>query len=208
MMQFAHRHLARAKGLQFYKLMGSGKENGFNPFPDWSTYSLLMTWENESLAKDFIKNSTLFGAYRKRTEKVWTIYMKNILARGAWSGKNPFEPHSNLDPAFAKIAVITRATIRLRKLRKFWQYVPTSSVPLADNKGLIYTKGIGEVPVLQMATFSLWKDAQSLKDFAYNSKEHHRAIQKTREINWYKEELFSRFQPYREEGERFEIGEG
>jgi len=203
MMQFAHRHLAGAKGLQFYKLMGSGKEDGFNPFPDWSTYSLMMTWDNEALAEDFIKNSSLFDAYRQRTQKVWTIYMKNILARGAWSGKNPFEPHRDLDDNFSKIAVITRATIRWSKLRKFWQYVPTSSLPLAGNKGLIYTKGIGEVPVLQMATFSLWEDEQSLKDFAYNSPEHHRAIQKTRELNWYKEELFSRFQPYREEGRRF-----
>ncbi len=203
MMQFAHRHLAGARGLQFYKLMGSGKQDGFNPFPDWSTYSLLMTWENENFAQDFIKNSALFDAYRSRTEKLWTIYMKNILARGAWSGGNPFEPHTDLDPGFSKIAVITRATIRWRKLRKFWQYVPTSSLPLAGNKGLIYTKGIGEVPVLQMATFSLWENEQALKDFAYNSVEHHRAIQKTRELNWYKEELFSRFQPYREEGERF-----
>ncbi len=206
MMQFAHAHLAKAKGLQFYKLMGSGKQDGFNPFPDWSTYSLLMTWENEAQADEFIQHSQLFKSYREKTEKVWTIYMKNILARGKWSGRNPFEKNSNLDKDFPKLAVITRATIRLSKLRSFWKYVPTSSLPLAGNKGLIYTKGIGEVPVLQMATFSLWENEQSLKDFAYSSPEHHKAIQKTRELNWYKEELFSRFQPYREEGERFERG--
>ena len=132
--------------------------------------------------------------------------MKNILARGKWSGSNPFEKNSSLDKEFPKLAVITRATIRLSKLRSFWKYVPTSSLPLAGNKGLIYTKGIGEVPILQMATFSLWENEQALKDFAYSSPEHHKAIQKTKELNWYKEELFSRFQPYREEGERFERG--
>ena len=62
------------------------------------------------------------------------------------------------------------------------------------------TKGIGEVPFTQMATFSLWQDKQSLMDFAYNSKEHQNAIKKTREMDWYKEELFSRFQPYRSVG--------
>jgi len=206
MMQFAHAQLANVKGLQFYKLMGSGKQDGFNPLPDWSTYCLLMTWEDESQAEDFIQHSKLFASYRKRAEKIWTIYMKNILARGRWSGRNPFEPHGDLDTGILKLAVITRATIRLSKLRSFWKYVPTSSLPLAGNKGLIYTKGIGEVPVLQMATFSLWEDEQSLKNFAYNSKEHHQAILKTRELDWYSEELFSRFQPYREEGERFERG--
>jgi len=171
--------------------------------PDWSTYSLLMTWENELAAENFIQNSKLFHSYRKKTEKVWTIFMKNIIARGQWSGKNPFEVHTDIDKNFPRLAVITRATIRLSKLRKFWKYVPTSSKPLADNKGLIYTKGIGEVPILQMATFSLWEDEESLREFAYKSHEHHRAIQKTKELNWYKEELFSRFQPYREEGEPF-----
>jgi hypothetical protein len=203
MMQFAHAHLKNAEGLQFYKLMGSGKGDGFNPLPDWSTYSLLMTWEDESDAINFIHNSSLFAAYRKRTEKIWTIYMKNIIANGKWSGKNPFERHAQLDNKISKLAVITRATIRLNKLRKFWKYVPTASLPLAGNKGLIYTKGIGEVPVLQMTTFSLWENEQALKDFAYNSVEHHRAIQKTKELGWYKEELFSRFQPYREEGSTF-----
>lgn len=203
MMQFAHAHLRKTKGLQFYKLMGSGKENGFNPFPDWSTYSLLMTWDEESNAIDFIHNSALFVAYRKRTEKIWTIYLKNIIAKGEWSGNNPFEQHSQIDKNIPKLAVITRATIRLSKLRKFWKYVPTASLPLAGNKGLIYTKGIGEVPVLQMATFSLWENEQALKDFAYNSIEHHRAIQMTKELGWYKEELFSRFQPYKEEGVAF-----
>jgi len=203
MMQFAHKHLAKARGLQFYKLMGSGRKDGFNPFPDWSTYSLLMIWENEQLAENFINESTLFEAYRTRTEKTWTIYMKNILARGKWSGKNPFETHASIDRNLPKLAVITRATIRLSKLRQFWKYVPTSSRPLADNRGLIYTKGIGEVPILQMATFSIWENEEALKEFAYKSHEHHRAIQMTRELNWYKEELFSRFQPFREEGERF-----
>jgi hypothetical protein len=35
-----------------------------------------------------------------------------------------------------------------------------------------------------------------LKAFAYQGKEHRGAIEKTRQLNWYKEELFSRFQPY------------
>jgi hypothetical protein len=65
---------------------------------------------------------------------------------------------------------------------------------------LLFTKGIGEVPFLQMATFSLWKDKQSLMDFAYKSREHTEAIAKTRSLDWYNEELFSRFEPYRSKG--------
>ena len=48
-----------------------------------------------------------------------------------------------------------------------------------------------------MATFSLWENIDALISFACNSTEHQEAIRKTRKIDWYKEELFVRFQPYR-----------
>ncbi|MFN5849688.1 MAG: DUF3291 domain-containing protein, partial [Chitinophagales bacterium] len=66
--------------------------------------------------------------------------------------------------------------------------------------GLIYTKGIGEAPLVQMATFSIWESAETLRNFAYNSPEHLEAIKKTRELDWYQEEMFARFQPYKSQG--------
>lgn len=200
MMQFAHPHLQRASGCQFYKLMGSGKGNGFNPYPDWSVYSLLQVWENEEAASEFFTHSTLMKKYQRKSSECWTVFLKNIAAKGHWSGKNPFEPSGSLDANNPLIAVITRATIRKRHLRKFWNYVPHSEKPLTDASGLIYTKGIGEVPVVQMATFSIWSSLESLQKFAYQSKEHVVAIEKTRHFDWYKEEMFSRFQPYKSIG--------
>ncbi len=200
MMQFAHSYLSKQPGIKFYKLMGSGKGRGFNPFPDWSTYALLIIWENEKSANDFFKNAKLFQKYKNQTAERWTIFMKNILARGKWSNQNPFDLHPDLDEKNELLCIITRATIRWQKLYSFWKYVPTSEKPLAKNDGLIYTKGIGEVPVLQMATFSIWKNMEALKKFAYQSEAHRVAIQKTRELDWYSEEMFCRFQPYKSIG--------
>jgi hypothetical protein len=53
MMQFAHKGLVNTEGLSFYRLLGSGKGKGFNPFPDWSVYSLLQVWETEEAAQTF-----------------------------------------------------------------------------------------------------------------------------------------------------------
>lgn len=200
MMQFAHSYLAKQAGIKFYKLMGSGKGKGFNPFPDWSTYALLIVWENEKSANYFFEKSDLFQKYKSHTTERWTIFMKNIIARGSWSKQTPFDTHPNLDKSNEVLCIITRATIRWNKLFSFWKYVPTSEKPLADNDGLIYTKGIGEIPVVQMATFSIWKNMDALKKFAYESEAHRVAIQKTKELNWYSEEMFCRFQPYKSLG--------
>ncbi|MFN8889265.1 MAG: spheroidene monooxygenase [Cyclobacteriaceae bacterium] len=199
MMQLAHADLKKVSGQSFYKLMGSGRGLGFNALPDWSTYALLQVWEGEDSAHSFLQASKIMHHYRKHAVEVWTIFLKNISAHGQWDGRNPFEVEENL-PSTELMVVLTRATIEWHKVIPFWKYVPTSHQPLKDNDGLIYTKGIGEVPIIQMATFSIWKSKESLNHFAYASNEHRVAIQKTRELNWYKEELFARFKPYKSIG--------
>lgn len=199
MMQFAHKPLVKQEGLLHYKLMGSGKD-GFNPFADWSVYALLQVWESEQAADLFFDTSELFKRYTDKTEQRFTLYLRNIKAKGTWAGVNPFVPSNEINIDNPYIAVITRATIKPKMLFTFWKHVPASQAPLKDNKGLVYTKGIGEVPFVQMATFSLWKDKESLMDFAYKSREHVKAIATTKALDWYSEELFSRFEPYRSNG--------
>lgn len=199
MMQFAHKPLSKEQGLLHYKLMGSGKDE-FNPFADWSVYALLLVWESEEAADCFFNTSKLYQRYVGKTEQQWTLYLKSIKAKGTWAGVNPFVQSKSINEENPYIAVITRATIKSKMLRTFWKYVPASQEPLKDNKGLLFTKGIGEVPFLQMATFSLWKDKESLMDFAYKSRAHAEAIKKTKTLDWYSEELFSRFEPYRTKG--------
>jgi len=200
MMQFAHRHLTDVEGQTFYRLMGTGRDLGFNPFPDWSVYALIQVWENEKCADAFLQKHPLMGRYRQQAREVWSVYMKCKKAKGYWVGKNPFEISSTIDLKNNHQAIITRATIRTSRLVRFWRYVPTSEKPLMHNSGLLFTKGIGEVPVVQMATFSIWRSEEALAAFAYKSREHAGAIRKTRELNWYSEEMFARFQPYRTEG--------
>jgi heme-degrading monooxygenase HmoA len=201
-MQFAHASLKKTPGLQFYKLMGSGREIGFNPLPDWGVYALLAVWENEAAAEEFFSKAEIYQQYLAQSSQHWTIFLKTRQAKGLWSGGNPFSPSTDLDEDNPRIAVITRATIRPSKLLKFWRYVPISQRPIQQGcEGLIFTKGIGEVPLMQMATFSLWENMEALKNYAYNSPEHQVAIQKTRQLDWYKEEMFVRFQPYKFEGE-------
>jgi heme-degrading monooxygenase HmoA len=200
-MRYAHEHLGQVAGLQFYKLMGSGRDLGFSPFPDWGVYAILCIWNDEPSATHFFAHSEVYAGYQAQSSERWTIFMKPLQAKGLWSGGNPFTPSTDINASNSLIAVITRATIRPRKLLQFWHYVPRSQRPIQRGcKGLIFTKGIGEIPIVQMSTFSLWETLDDLKNFAYNSPEHLEAVRRTRKLNWYKEELFVRFQPYRSVG--------
>lgn len=197
MMQYAHQYLSNVQGMTFYKLMGSGKGLGFNPFPDWSTYALLQVWETETDAINFVESSQLMSLYANNSSEQITLFMKNITAHGKWSKQQPFNVSDSLNESQYPIAVITRATIKTSQLRRFWKFVPTAQKPIESANGLIYTKGIGEIPIKQMATFSVWKNLDYVKQYAYQSREHAKAIKMTRQHNWYSEELFARFHLYK-----------
>ncbi len=199
MMAIAPAFLSEVKGQKFYKLMGSGREN-FNPWPDWSVYALIQVWNTEKDAVAFFAKHRLMKVYRKRSKEQVTLYLKTLKSKGRWSGKMPFEPSTAIDPHNPYLAIITRATIRTRFFKRFWKYVPHSQADLIGNKDLLYTKGIGEVPVRNMATFSLWRNKEALQRFAYQNTAHKQAIYLTQKLDWYKEELFARFQPYKAVG--------
>ena len=184
----------KTKGLLFYKFLGTGGRNGFSLWPDWSTYALLTTWENEKDAKKFISKSEIISLYKQKAKSIRLLTLETFKSHGKWDGINPFESNnSSTILEKKKIAIITRATLNWSKLFAFWKSVPHSSTAIKEAKGVLYYKGIGELPFIQQATISIWNSLDDVISFAYNSKKHADIIKKTRKEKWYKEELFSRF---------------
>jgi hypothetical protein len=60
-------------------------------------------------------------------------------------------------------------------------------------KGFITSVGIGEVPFIKQATFSIWESLDDVKQFAYRQRQHAEIIKLTRQEDWYSEDLFARF---------------
>ena len=198
-MQAAHQELEAVEGLNFYKLLGSGGGNGFSILPDLSTYAFLAVWEDQSSAENFLQNHSYSHLAVSTTQYHWTIYMIAIQVKGTWEGGQPF-PTQKL-PSDGPIAVLTRATINANKLWSFWKNVPRVSHHLEYHQaGLLFSKGIGEIPLLQQATFSIWKSRKAMVDYAYRSPSHQEMIKKTRSLGWYKEELFAEFVPTNAQG--------
>ena len=147
----------------------------------------------------FANTAPVVARYRAHSDEEWTIRLEATQAKGAWSGGNPFVtvagPSGGGDAAFGPVAVLTRATLRWATLRAFWSAVPATSAALARAPGLLVSVGVGEIPYLRQATFSLWRDEAALRDFAYRDPVHRDVIRRTRDERWYSEELFARFRP-------------
>lgn len=198
-MQLAIGGLMKTAGLPFFKLMGSGAGEGFSLQPDFSTYCLLGVWENEGAADRFFAQSEVWKAFVQHAEEQWTVYALATRARGLWSKQQPFVTYPEEAGAGIKVA-LTRASIRWSRLPDFWRHVPQTSRAIAEAEGVLFSKGVGELPFVQQATLSIWESEEAMRQFAYRDKAHREVVQKTVKRRWYSEELFASFRPLRSTG--------
>ena len=188
----------KINGLTFFKPLGTGSGNGFSIKPDFSTFGFLAVFKSEELAKEFLRTDVV-KKYTKTTTDYSHVLMHTVKSHGKWSEQNPFESSVEYDKT-KPLAVITRATIKPKLAYQFWKNVPAVSKSMDKYDELIFSKGIGEFPLLMQATFSLWSSAEAMMNYAYKNPKHAEMVKKTRELNWYSEELFARFQPFYQEG--------
>jgi len=187
----------KINGLTFFKPLGTGSGNGFSIKPDFSTFGFVAVFKSEELAKEFLKTDVV-KKYTKTTLSYSHILMYTVKSHGKWSKQNPFETSVEFDKT-KPLAVITRATIKPQQAYQFWKNVPAVSKSMNNYNELVFSKGIGEFPLLMQATFSLWTSAESMMNYAYKNPKHAEMVKKTRALNWYSEELFARFQPFYQE---------
>ena len=177
------------KKIKFWKLMGSGKNGTFDIKPDLNQWALLYTMAQRSThIPPFIKNYFKFFKC-----DVKQIILQPVEGHGLWDGKKVFGELSKQNDYNGPVAVLTRATICVKRLRHFWKNVDAVADKMTTAPGFILSYGIGEMPWIKQATFSVWQNKESMKAFAYNMQQHADVIKKTRREKWYKEELFVRF---------------
>jgi spheroidene monooxygenase len=185
--------MRRMEGLQFFKPLGTGSGAGYSIWPDFSVYGMLAVWESHEQANAYL-GSHLFRHFVKNSVEQYTIFLKPLSSRGSWSGFDKWE-FSDADTTSSLICVLTRATLRNRFLFKFLRMVPRVSAELINHQGLIFSKGIGEFPVIEQATFSVWENASCLDAFV-NKPNHMVAIREAKKHSGFKEEMFTRLWPY------------
>ena len=191
-MRHGNQKLKQINGISFSKLMGSGRGAGFSILPDFNTYAMLTVFRSSDAFAELIE-SQIWQNYKEKSNTSFTVLLNPLNVNGTWNHQQPFEPHH--EPSTALRAVITRASIKKSKLIQFWRQVPATSKAIDQAKRRIFSIGVGELPLIEQATFSMWEDTNAIRAFAYQNHAHKKAVRDTHKINWYSEEMFARFSP-------------
>lgn len=192
------RTVRRLRGVRFAKLMGTGSGETFTMRDADLDHWALLTVVDDDEARESFRQARPFRQWVRIAGESAHIRMRPIASHGEWSGQRPFDERGQgtgpvkPDPD-QLVASITRARLKPRMLATFWRSVPPVVADLNTDPAVIFTLGIGEAPVGLQGTFSIWRSGRAMSQFAYRRPAHRHAIEQTRTLDWYSEELFARF---------------
>ncbi len=186
--------LRRPDGLVFRRLLGTGRGADTGPSADLHRTAMFAVWVDEA-ALDAPLDAM---AERRGVVERYDVRLRALGGHGTWGGVDVLDGVARGTPQ-GPVAVLTRADVRVGAWRAFRAAGPAVSAELADAAGLLAALGIGELPVGRLGTFSLWSGLPAARGFAMASR-HRDVVHRTRAENWYREELFVRFEPYAPSG--------
>jgi hypothetical protein len=172
---------------------------GLLPKPSFGRIGLFAAWEDDESFERFVAEDELG---RKMAEG-WQVRLEPLRASGEWhelEGVMPTPPRRVRDDE--PVAVLTLGRLKLRQAGRFLR----ANAPAADlavaHPAMLASTGLARPPHL-VATFSLWRTAGEMRDYAYSeaAPAHANVIRAHREKPFHHESLFARFRPYAPSGE-------
>ena len=188
--------LIQVPGLCFAKVLGSGQGGGFGVVPSRSHQGLFLSFDGETAARDFVAHSPVLQRYRARAQECCVAVLRASSSRGSWSGRHLEVSAQPLTAGTASgpLAALTRASIKPLRARAFWRLSPAAETALAQAPGCRLAVGLGEMPLLRQATFSLWNSVAAMDAYA-RSGAHQAAIRASYGGAHFSEAMFVRFVP-------------
>lgn len=192
--------LRKTDGLEFWKLMGTGRGRTMTLSADLRRWALFALWSDEQALDRFLAESPVSQRWESLAAERWHVRLDLLRAHGRWSGRSIGAAPATAAVGDGPVAVLTRATIRPRRLLAFYRAIDPPSRRLDQDAGVVASLGMGEFPIARQATFSLWRSEAALREYAYGHGAHRDVVRRTRDERWYSEELFARFRPYGSSG--------
>jgi hypothetical protein len=169
---------------------------GLLPAPELGRAGLIAAWEDDASLDEFLAGHPV----ARRLAGGWRVRLEPLHVFGAWAGMPglPREPRPLEDDE--PVVALTLGRLRLRRALPFLRSAAPAEAAAVAHPGLLAATGLARPPHL-VSTFSLWRGAGEMKEYAFGGGgAHQAAVLADRERPYHHESAFIRFRPYASHG--------
>lgn len=169
---------------------------GLLPAPEPGRAGLIAAWEDDAALDAFAAGHPV----ARRLAGGWEVRLRPLHVFGAWAGmpELPREPLAVDEDE--PVAVLTLGRLRLGRALPFLRSAAPAEAEAVAHPGLLASTGLARPPHL-VSTFSLWRDAGAMKEYAFGRDgAHQAAVSADRARPYHRESAFVRFRPYTSRG--------
>jgi hypothetical protein len=157
---------------------------------------MIAAWESDAALDDFSRRHPVAA----HLAGGWQVRLEPLHVFGSWAGL-PGLPARALPVADEEpVAVLTLGRLRLRRIAPFRRSAAPAEAAAIGDPALLAGTGLARPPRL-VATFSLWRGAGAMREYAAGAGGAHRAaVAADRAQPFHHESAFVRFRPYASRG--------
>lgn len=169
---------------------------GLRPRPIAGRVALFAVWRDETALERFLAEDPLAASLAAGT----AVRLQPLRCRGSWSGLPALvdgeQPVADDEP----VAVLTYGRLKPHRTLAFLRASARAEADAVADGAMLMGTGLTRPPRL-VSTFSLWRSASAMRDFAHRRSGHADALRAVAERDFHRESIFIRFRPYGATGE-------
>ena len=157
---------------------------------------MIAAWESDEALERFSRLHPIARHFAQG----WQVRLQPLRVFGAWAGLEGLPAKALPVDDEEPVGVLTLGRLRLRGTGRFRRSAAPAEAAAIENPALLAGTGLARPPRL-VATFSLWRGAAAMRDYATSAGRAHRAaVQADRARPFHHESAFVRFRPYASRG--------
>lgn len=186
----------RVEGLLYAETVITAPLGTSRPEPSFGTVALIAAWDDDAALDRFASHPLA-----EELASGWQARLQPLRVFGEWPGLEGLPERPLAVDDDEPVAVLTLGRVKPWRVRPFLRAsAPAEKGALAE-PGLLASTAFARLPDL-VSTFSLWRSATEMRDYATRRDGAHRAaVAKDREHPFHRRSAFIRFRPYATRGE-------
>lgn len=168
------------------------------PLPHPGRAGLIAAWNDDTALDRFLTDHP----FARHLADGWHVRLEPLHRFGSWVGMDDLPMSDSPAEDDEPVVVLTLGRLRIGRTRDFLRAARPTERDAVDNTAVAAVTGFGRfTPPRLVSTFSIWRSAAAMREYAFGKGGSHQAAVKVdRAKPFHRESAFIRFRPYASRG--------